>query len=97
MDISNSFPTLVFELLSSILPTQGSYSGNIRSRGINLIFCGQTFLLSLVLFCKHKYFENVISEDNFQKFAKCGTCHKEFVALFHTFLSSGINFTIHLG
>ena len=49
MDISNSFPTLVFELLSSILPAQGSYSGNIHSRGINPIFCGQTFLLSLVL------------------------------------------------
>ena len=95
MDISSSFPTLVFELLSSILPAQGNYSGNIHSRGINPIFCGQTSLLS---FCVNiKYFENVISEDNFHKFAKCGTYHKEFVALFHTFLSSGINLTIHLG
>ena len=85
MDISNSFPTLVFELLSSILPAQGSYSGNIYFRGINPIFCGQTFLQSLVLCVNIKYFENVISEDNFQKFAKCGTYHKEFVALFHTF------------
>ena len=39
----------------------------------------------------------MISEDDFQKFAKCCTYHKEFVALFHTFLSSGINLTIHLG
>ena len=37
----------------------------------------------------------MISEDNFHKFAKCGTYmyHKEFKALFHTFLSSGINLT----
>ena len=37
----------------------------------------------------------MIIEDNFHKFAKCGTYmyHKEFVALFHTFLSSDINLT----
>ena len=29
----------------------------------------------------------MISEDNFQKFAKCDTYHKEFVALFHTWRS----------
>ena len=41
----------------------------------------------------------MISEDNFHKFAKCGTYmyHKEFVALFHTFLSSGINLTNTFG
>ena len=41
--------------------------------------------------------ENGISEDNFQKFAKFGTYHKEFVALFYHFLSSGKTLTIHLG
>ena len=41
----------------------------------------------------------MISEDNFHKFAKCGTYmyHKEFVALFHTCLSSGINLTNTFG
>ena len=41
----------------------------------------------------------MISEDNFHKFAKYGTYmyHKEFVALFHTFLSSDINLTNTFG
>ena len=56
MDRPNSFPTLVFELFSSIVPAQGSYSGNINSRGIHPIFCGQTFSLSLILLDKHKIF-----------------------------------------
>ena len=60
MDKPNSFPTLLFELFSSILPAQGSHSGNIHSRSIHPIFCGQTFLLSLVLFGKHKYFKSLI-------------------------------------
>ena len=41
----------------------------------------------------------MISEDNFHKFAKYGTCmyHKEFVAIFHTFLSFDINLTNTFG